>query len=99
MTYRSGGGRRCWRSGAATRRRTTFLLDFLWHSHHNADPHATAKVVRVHMFDSLLDTMRVLMDPVTLFEEPPDEVRDRQAGDPSTVDWLPLTRPAWRFTT
>jgi gentisate 1,2-dioxygenase len=68
---------------------------FLWHAHHNDDPAATAKVVRVHMFDSLLDTMRVLMDPVVLFEEPPDAIRDRQAGDPSTVAWPPLTRPAW----
>jgi gentisate 1,2-dioxygenase len=70
---------------------------FLWHAHHNADPDATARVVRVHMFDSLLDTMRVLMDPVVLFEEPPDEVRDQQAGDPSTVDWPALERPTWEW--
>jgi gentisate 1,2-dioxygenase len=70
---------------------------FLWHAHRNTDQAATAKVVRVHMFDSLLDTMRVLMDPMTLFEEPPDAIRDHQAGDPSTVDWPPLTRPTWRW--
>jgi len=70
---------------------------FLWHSHHNADPEATAKVVRVHMFDSLLDTMRVLTDPLVLFEEPPEEIRDRQAGDPFTVDWPELTRPTWQW--
>jgi gentisate 1,2-dioxygenase len=68
---------------------------YLWHAHYNADPGATAKVVRIHMFDSLLDTMRVLMDPVVLFEEPPDAIRDRQAGDPSTVAWPALTRPTW----
>jgi gentisate 1,2-dioxygenase len=93
-TEPEGGQTHQWRKG------DLIVVDhFLWHSHHNADPDATARVVRVHMFDSLLDTMRVLMDPVTLFEEPPDEVRDRQAGDPSIVDWPPLTRPTWRFTT
>jgi gentisate 1,2-dioxygenase len=70
---------------------------FLWHAHVNADPERTAKVVRVHMFDSLLDTMRVLMDPLVLFEEPPDEIRDRQAGDPATVRWPPLDRPTWQW--
>ncbi|MGH3344322.1 MAG: cupin domain-containing protein [Carbonactinosporaceae bacterium] len=70
---------------------------FLWHAHHNADPDRTAKVVRIHMFDSLLETMRVLTDPLVLFEEPPDEARDKQAGDPSTVDWPPLTRPTWTW--
>jgi gentisate 1,2-dioxygenase len=70
---------------------------FLWHSHHNDDPDRTAKVVRVHMFDSLLDTMRVLMDPMVLFEEPPEAIRDQQAGDPSTVRWPPLHRPTWEW--
>lgn len=68
---------------------------FLWHQHFNDDPEKTAKVVRIHMFDSLLDTMRVLMDPVVLFEEPPDAIRDAQAGDPTTVDWPAVERPTW----
>ena len=34
---------------------------FLWHQHFNDDPDNTAKVVRIHMFDSLLETMRVLL--------------------------------------
>ena len=68
---------------------------FLWHQHINDDPQRTAKVVRIHMFDSLLDTMRVLCDPLVLFEEPPDHIRDAQAGDPTTVDWPALTRPTW----
>ena len=54
---------------------------FLWHQHFNDDPTKTAKVVRIHMFDSLLETMRVLMDPMVLFEEPPEHIRDAQAGD------------------
>jgi gentisate 1,2-dioxygenase len=47
------------------------------------------------MFDSLLETMRVLMDPMVLFEEPPDAVRDAQAGDYSTIEWPELQRPTW----
>jgi gentisate 1,2-dioxygenase len=68
---------------------------FLWHQHFNDDPEKTAKVVRIHMFDSLLDTMRVLMDPMVLFEEPPVHIRDAQAGDISTIDWPEVTRPTW----
>ncbi len=68
---------------------------FLWHQHFNDDPERTAKVVRIHMFDSLLETMRVLMDPMVLFEEPPDAVRDAQAGDLSTITWPALQRPTW----
>jgi gentisate 1,2-dioxygenase len=47
------------------------------------------------MFDSLLETMRVLMDPVVLFEEPPKAIRDAQAGDISTINWPPVVRPTW----
>jgi len=68
---------------------------YLWHQHINDDPERTARVVRVHMFDSLLETMRALCDPLVLFEEPPDHIRDKQAGDPTSVDWPELTRPTW----
>ena len=68
---------------------------FLWHQHFNDDPDNTAKVVRIHMFDSLLETMRVLADPLVLFEEPPDHIRDAQAGDVSTVQWPAAERPTW----
>lgn len=68
---------------------------FVWHQHFNDDPAGTAKVVRIHMFDSLLETMRALCDPLVLFEEPPTDVRDRQAGDPATIEWPPLRRPTW----
>jgi gentisate 1,2-dioxygenase len=68
---------------------------FLWHQHFNDDPENTAKVVRIHLFDSLLETMRVLTDPLVLFEEPPDAIRDAQAGDYSTIEWPALERPTW----
>jgi gentisate 1,2-dioxygenase len=68
---------------------------FLWQQHINDDPDKTAKVVRIHMFDSLLDTMRVLMDPVVLFEEPPQHIRDAQRGDIDTIEWPAVERPTW----
>ena len=89
-TEPTGGAEHPWQKG------DLIVVDhFLWHQHHNDDPERTAKVVRIHMFDSLLETMRVLADPLVLFEEPPDDVRDAQAGDPSTIEWPPLTRPTW----
>lgn len=85
-----GGEDHPWRKG------DLIVVDhFLWHQHFNDSAERTARVVRVHMFDSLLETMRALCDPLVLFEEPPDHVRNRQAGDPTTVDWPDLPRPAW----
>jgi len=85
-----GGENHPWKKG------DLIIVDhFLWHQHFNDDPDRTAKVVRVHMFDSLLETMRVLMDPVVLFEEPPKAIRDAQAGDISTINWPPVVRPTW----
>lgn len=89
-TEPEGGENHPWKKG------DLIVVDhFLWHQHFNDDPERTAKVVRVHMFDSLLETMRVLMDPMVLFEEPPDHIRDAQAGDATTVDWPDLPRPTW----
>jgi gentisate 1,2-dioxygenase len=89
-TEPEGGTMHPWKAG------DLIVVDhFLWHQHINTDPDRTAKVVRVHMFDSLLETMRALCDPLVLFEEPPEHIRDAQAGDPSTVDWPELTRPTW----
>lgn len=89
-TEPEGGEMHPWKKG------DIIVVDhFLWHQHLNTDPDNTAKVVRIHMFDSLLETMRALCDPLVLFEEPPEHVRDKQAGDPSTVDWPELARPTW----
>jgi gentisate 1,2-dioxygenase len=68
---------------------------FLWHQQINDDPDNTVRVVRIRMFDSLLETMRALCDPLVLFEEPPDHIRDKQAGDPGTINWPELNRPTW----
>lgn len=65
---------------------------FLWHQHFNDDPDRTARLVRVHMFASMLDTMRALVDPLELFEEDPDSLAS--APDVSGFDWPPDERPS-----
>lgn len=68
---------------------------FLWHQHFNDNPENSARVVRIHMFDTVLETMRALCDPLVLFEEPPDAIRNAQAGDLSTIKWPEVRRPSW----
>lgn len=89
-TEPEGGTNHPWKKG------DLIIVDhFLWHQHFNDDQEKTAKVVRVHMFDSLLETMRALCDPLVLFEEPPTHIRDEQAGDPTSIEWPVLQRPTW----
>jgi quercetin dioxygenase-like cupin family protein len=64
---------------------------FLWHQHFNDDPDRTARLVRVHMFASLLETMRALADPLVLFEERPEDLA--RAPDISGFEWPPDERP------
>lgn len=45
---------------------------FLWHQHFNDDKKKVARMVRMHIFDSLLQTLRALCYPLELLEEPPD---------------------------
>ncbi len=54
-----------------------------WHQHFNDDHEKTARLIRVHNFDALYDMIRVLLDPLDLFEEPP--VLD--APDLSGITW------------
>jgi gentisate 1,2-dioxygenase len=54
-----------------------------WHQHFNASDTDTARIIRVHNFDALYDMMRILLDPLDIFEEPP--VLD--APDVSQVAW------------
>lgn len=54
-----------------------------WHQHFNGSAEKTARLVRIHNFDALYDMIRILMDPLNLFEEP--AVLD--APDLSDVVW------------
>jgi gentisate 1,2-dioxygenase len=42
-----------------------------WHQHFNDSTERTARLVRVHNFDALYDMMRILLEPLNLFEELP----------------------------
>jgi gentisate 1,2-dioxygenase len=64
---------------------------FLWHQHFNDDPNGEARLVRVHMFDSVLETMRALMDPMVLFEEAEDTLLSMQ--EVSQIEWPDDKRP------
>jgi gentisate 1,2-dioxygenase len=64
---------------------------FLWHEHMNSDREKTARLVRVHMFASVLETMRALADPVDLFNERPEDLA--KAFDLSTFEWPADERP------
>jgi gentisate 1,2-dioxygenase len=64
---------------------------FLWHQHFNDDPKGEARLVRVHMFDSILETMRALTDPLVLFEEAEDTLLSMK--EISQIDWPSDDRP------
>ncbi len=68
---------------------------YSWHQHFNDDANKTAKVVRVHILDTLLNTMNALCYPLNLLEEPPDHIRSKQTGDLSTIVWPEVQRPSW----
>jgi gentisate 1,2-dioxygenase len=54
-----------------------------WHQHFNDSKTETARLIRVHNFDSLYDMMRVLLDPMDLWSEP----AQLDAPDVSGVQW------------
>jgi gentisate 1,2-dioxygenase len=64
---------------------------FLWHQHFNDDPKGECRLVRIHMFDSILETMRALMDPMVLFEEAEDTLVSTQ--ELSQIEWPDDKRP------
>ena len=64
---------------------------FLWHQHFNDDPENQCRLVRVHMFDSVLETMRALMDPMVLFEEAEDTLVSM--AELSKIQWPEDKRP------
>lgn len=57
----------------------------LWHQHFNDDTEHPARLVRIHAFDSILETMRVLTYPLELFLEPKENLA--AMGDVEAFDW------------
>lgn len=68
---------------------------YSWHQHFNDDAMNSARLVRVHILDTLLNTMNALCYPLNLLEEPPDEIRSAQAGNLADIEWPRVTRPSW----
>jgi len=64
---------------------------YLWHQHFNSDPDRTARLVRIHMFDGLLETLKAILDPIPMFEEPAEALAN--APDISNVVWPEDERP------
>jgi len=61
---------------------------YLWHQHFNDTPDEPARLVRIHAFGSLLDTLNAIMDPMPMFEELLET-----APDVSAVEWPGDERP------
>ncbi len=81
-----GGSEYAWEAG------DTINVDhFVWHQHINDSADTCARVVRVHMFASLLETMRALCDPVDLFNERPEDLA--KAFDITGFEWPEDRRP------
>jgi gentisate 1,2-dioxygenase len=44
---------------------------YVWHQHFNASPDQHATVIRMHMWESIIETMQAAMDPIVLYEDEP----------------------------
>ena len=82
----TGGEERTWEQG------DLLVVDhFIWHQHFNDDPQRPARLVRMHLMETMLTTMQALLDPLPLLEEPPEEMA--KAPDASVPDWPEDVRP------
>jgi gentisate 1,2-dioxygenase len=55
-----------WESGDAL-----LVNRYCWHQHFNSDPERHAVVIRMHMWESMIEIMQAAMDPVPLYEDEP----------------------------
>ncbi|MBS4009967.1 MAG: cupin domain-containing protein [Roseovarius sp.] len=62
---------------------------YLWHQHFNDSKDKPARIVRIHAFGSLLDTLTAIMHPMPMFEEMLET-----APDVSGVEWPGDDRPS-----
>lgn len=82
-TEPTGGQEHAWEKGDLV------VVDhWQWHQHFNDDPDNPARLMRIHMFDSHLESMRLLMRPLELFEE-----KLETAPDIGNVTWPEDVRP------
>jgi quercetin dioxygenase-like cupin family protein len=64
---------------------------FVWHQHWNRNDEKPARLLRVHMMDTMLMNMQAVMDPIELLIEP-DEMM-RKMPDPDSINWPEDVRP------
>lgn len=57
-----------------------------WHQHFNDDNERIASLIRIHNMDTLYMGMRIMLDPLDLFEEPPKLDAPPNVHD---IDWPP----------
>ncbi|MGH3664541.1 MAG: cupin domain-containing protein [Egibacteraceae bacterium] len=82
----TGGEEEAWQAG------DLLVVDhFLWHQHFNDDPDRAARLLRVHLMETMLTTMQALLDPLPLLQEPPEELA--KAPDATVSDWPDDRRP------
>jgi gentisate 1,2-dioxygenase len=60
------GVRYDWREGDAP-----IVNQYVWHQHFNSSPDRVATVIRMHMWESIIETMQAAMDPIPLYEDEP----------------------------
>ncbi|MDE3111359.1 MAG: cupin domain-containing protein [Chloroflexota bacterium] len=44
---------------------------YVWHQHFNGSPDKVATVIRMHMWESIIETMQAAMDPIPMYEDEP----------------------------
>ena len=44
---------------------------YVWHQHFNSSPENGATVIRMHMWESIIETMQAAMDPIPMYEDEP----------------------------
>lgn len=52
---------------------------YVWHQHFNSSPDGVATVIRMHMWESIIETMQAAMDPVPMYEDEPG-LEERMQG-------------------
>jgi len=65
-----------WEAGDAV-----LVHHYCWHQHFNADSERPAIVIRMHMWESIIQIMQAAMDPVPLYEDDPSMHADEGVWD------------------
>lgn len=56
---------------------------YVWHQHFNSSRDRVATVIRMHMWESIIETMQAAMDPISMYEDEPgleERMRDLVNG-------------------